>query len=153
MRKVTNLVKEGKKNYNSGSGIKVDRSYTTNLNYLDSNSKIIHKNRTVGDIILDDSEYESIPANDFIEDNKEKALRILKANLLFKKTKNGYNFLKPRFVEVGINLTTRDTSYINKKFKVIAENRTHIQILIEGKHRDPHFSIIRKNEYNFTFSN
>ena len=142
--------------YNRGQ----DRSYTTDVNYIDENGRILHKNIDVGDHYINDvDDYHIISADNFFEDydkfgndslNKAKAL--VKANSIYRKTKKGYKLIKKRYITFGPNCNTGDTSYIDVNHQIAAENETHIQYIVKSRYSEAYFNIIRKDEHKYTIA-
>ena len=144
MKKITCLVKPGRMMTTMGQ----DRSYTTDVNYIDNNGKILHKDEFVGDRILSDDSYERINADTFFDDN-QKAKILAKANLVYRKTKKGYELVKQKHITFGINFNNEDRSDINQKHRIVAENKAHIQYISTDSYFGATFRIMRKDEHKY----
>jgi len=111
---------------------KIDRSFTTDLNYIEGD-KIIHPDKHVGDYILDKEEYITCDANHFfMEESAETLLNSLN------KLKNKEDFI----IEIS---NFRD----NKAYFLVAENKTHFQVVYKSDFSDAYLDIFRKDEQPF----
>ena len=141
---VTVMVKPGKKICN---GYKQDRSFTHDLNYINEKGEIIHPDRHVGDFTLDKDDYIVVNADNFLEGDAVALFRS-KKQPLYKKTNDGSQILKRKFLKIKENKNTGDLSYVGENLEIVAENKTHIQVLIiNGDSSKPYFTILRKDEY------
>ena len=115
--------------------------------YINKKGQLISLNKYLGDRILKKDDYIIVNADNFLEGDAV-ALFHSKNQARYKKTERGYQILKRKFLTIKKNKNTNDLSYVGKTFEIVAENKTHIQVLIvKGVLPIPYFTILRKDEY------